>query len=985
MKIPDPKSILAAAVFLFLPTFLAAFTASDVRCFTIENGLTVFVLPDSSSAPVRIELDVDAGFSRQTQTTAGFFPLYARLAGGDCSADTVRFTETVAPEGVGNTLAGMIRIFSPLTVSDEVLKTALDEMKSEVTQYAFSTAGFVNTAIDARMFASSPWKQESGVYPALFSRTTAAEARTVLTSIGKQYYIPQNASLYISGNITAESAVALVKESFARGAQHDNTAQSSSGGGSALLNGVQSIESVKEKSPNNTARKFVLTDAEFSPDMTQIVVQYDGLAQNDANTIAAIFSDNGSILKRRLLLQKQLAIRGAEYINAASAQKRGSSRLIIQSLLEPAKISPVQQAELFISTIQSEQEETNTSENQNDFTAQPLITDAAVINAHALYHSDFTARTGESEQFMELLSAWHSLTLSTDTDQLFSLGDVLDEQTAGSLSASFTNQTPFVFVLVNKTVFEKNEKAFAKAGYTKVTAENGSWYTMELYTNMMKNSTAENHDSENKTEDNGTAGSAERYIKSNRAEFSTSTLLNGIPVTIKQSEQMPSASFCIIINGGELLFADTHPGLCSVLTDALARNIQTQLDIRAASGIFHGTASVAAKTNISSSTIAVTCSSEDISSCIEAAGTALIYSDIVPSQADESMYGERTEWRIKTGSTEFQLLCSAIRTLYKNDKKISEQENLIRKKYRNLYDDSTDIPASAQYAEIKKQYTKLLDASLYSIIIAGGVPGPSALVSVLNRTFGVLVPHAELKTESSKTDAEESLLVQETKIPVPDFSPAKKIIKLRHLFFSDVSSDKAGPRPEVLVPTKNFSDPVLYIIAPPASGSIDSPLFNALLFELSDRLQRAFGQKMTVKTTAPSFDLPFAQICITNVEKTSAVDALYAKCVEGLIRDLNALTTVPLKVTETGETDASGRFPLLTQIQGRWMLRELSETGSSEGTAKLICAGALYGNPQKYLDDYESISSADAAAYSETAKKYFTGLAPVRLYSADAK
>lgn len=985
MKIRAQKVIFAASVFLFLPSLLAAFTANDVRCFTIENGLTVFVLPDSSSAPVRIELDVDAGFSRQTQTTAGFFPLYARLGGGDCSADTVRFIETVAPEGVRNTLDDMIRIFSPLTVSDEVLKNALDEMKSEVTQYAFSTAGFINTAIDARMFASSPWKQESGVYPALFSRTTAAEARTVLTAIGKHYYVPQNATMYINGNISAESAVALVKESFALAAQHDNTAQSSSGSGSPHLSGMQTIESLKANAPDDAVRKFVLTDAEFSPDMTQIVVQYDGLAQNDANTIAAIFAEDGSQLKRRLLSQKQLAIRGAEYINAASAQKRGSSRLIIQSILEPARISPVQQAELFISTIQSNQKTIAEASKQNDLAAQPLITDAAVLNAHALYRSDFTARTGESEQFMELLSAWHSLTLSTDTDQLFLLGDVLDEQTADSLTASFSSQTPYVFVLVNKTVFEKNEKAFAKAGYKKVTAENGSWYTMELYTNMMNNNAAENQDSANISEDNGIAGSAERYISTNRAEFSNSTLLNGIPVTIKQSEPMPSASFCIIINGGEFLFADTNPGLCSVLSDALARNIQTQLDIRAASGIFHGTASVSAKTNSTSSILTVTCSSEDISSCIEAAGTALIYSDIAPSLADECMYGERTEWRIKTGSTEFQLLCSAIRTLYKDDKKISEQENSIRKNYRALYDDSTDIPAAAEYAEIKKQYTKMLDASRYSIIITGGVPGASTLVPVLNRTFGVLVPHAELKVGSSKNAAEESLSVKKTEIPVPDFSPAKKKIKLRHLFFSDVSSDKAGPRPEVLVPTKNFSDPVLYIIAPPAPGSTDAPLFDALLFELSNRLQKATGQKMTVKTTAPSFDLPFAQICITNVAKISAADTLYAKCVEELIRDLNALITVPLKVTESGETDMSGRFPLLTQIQGRWMLRELSETGSAGGTAKLICLGSLYGNPQKYLDEYELISSADVTLYSKTAKKYFTGLAPVRLYSADAQ
>uniref|UniRef100_UPI00298E2414 hypothetical protein n=1 Tax=Treponema sp. TaxID=166 RepID=UPI00298E2414 len=51
----------------------------DVKEFVLENGLSVYILEDFSSALVRVEFSAKAGFSSQSPENAGFFPLYTRL------------------------------------------------------------------------------------------------------------------------------------------------------------------------------------------------------------------------------------------------------------------------------------------------------------------------------------------------------------------------------------------------------------------------------------------------------------------------------------------------------------------------------------------------------------------------------------------------------------------------------------------------------------------------------------------------------------------------------------------------------------------------------------------------------------------------------------------------------------------------------------------------------------------------------------------
>ena len=924
----------------------------------MENGLLVFVLEDTSAAPVRIEYTVRAGYSAQTAKTAGFFPLYAKLfpAAGkaaakesstwypdkmtsECTSDAARFIMTVTPSQADMALSQLAScIFSPVLRSTE-LEQQFSDLKTSVMQYAFSTAGFINSSIDARVFYEVPWKQDSGIYPAIFTNTPLEEARTTLVSIGRNFYTPQNSALFISGGISTDQALQAARTYFSSK--------------TPLVSGAPA-DDTDFRIPSSKQRRFVLSDKLFTADLAQIVVQYTSLSMMQADLAAAAFNSWSSTMKKSLLAQKQLAIRGQEYINAAAAHKNGSSRLIIQSLLEKNKTSPVSQAEAFVKTV---------------LTATDSCSKDEFESARMKLISEYRMRFMNSVSFMDMLSQFWSVGVqagsrtSTISAELLSRPEAIQSEETGALIHAYNKENPYVFVLVNSDTYAKYAGAFKKAGYELITAKNGSWYTQKLYDKVKSDNKAANSAAETaKTVQFSTAEqSAAAFKARNLAQLKTFTLKNGIPVLIKQNDLSATAVISLAISGGELASAQTNPGLESVLMNALADNIQSAITDAMHTGTVRGDPEVLAQTDIINGFITVECLSADISPCLTCIAQAIIYGNIKPAAADGLIYDKRSQQRIQAGSAEYQLYCRAVRQLYADTP------------YTEIYDADHDILTSTQYTEILAAYPGLLDASRYSLVISGKVPENTQLEQLLENTLGVL---AIQSTAGRQTAA----------LYKPDFSHSGDIrTQLRHLFFTDVSADKAGPMPEILVPTKDFADPVQYWIPSPDPTSPDFVLFNALLYRLETQLKNALAQQKdnedtSIHVSAATAAIQAGVITFTNVHHTAAVDTLYKQTADALLTDLDSQNG-PL-----AETAAS-------TIRDTWILTVLSGTQTNRGTALLMRSGIdrMAGKEKAddaagaYLSDYETVDSAKAEDFLRTARTWLPDTAPLRLYSSDSK
>ena len=922
------KFLVFAAIFLFSVSAFS-FTAQDVKIFTLENGLKIYFLEDSSSPTVRIELCVNAGFTFQNHKNAGFFTLYSRLTDGKLSNDSVRFVKKVAPSAAEKAILELSEKLKPIRPADSTLNAVLSAMNLEGAEYASSAAGFINSAIDAKVFAKNPWSRESGVNIGEFKAKTKEEVRTILQNIAETYYIPSNSALFVSGNISENACVSLVKKYFS-----SFTAKEFAGSAFEI-----------SLAPSNQ-RKFVLAHKDFSDEMSQIVLQYKNLSSDEADCLASTWNKDGSGFKKLLLKQRNLKILGDEYIDVSSAKEKSSTRVIIQSLLGNAKVSPVVQTNLFLEMSRDED----------------VFSEKEMQKSLKNEKTEFT-RLSESSELMMAKISNYIFSKNADSDsiqQFFEKNERLSQIKMKNLQEKIASEQPFVFVLVNDKIYQKYAAEFKKAGFEQILQKNAAWYNQDFYKTALKTEAKTPETNTNLLED--IASSSERFISKNLAEFSSFTLKNGIPVTVKQSESSSTSVISLTIAGGELLFCDKVPGLASVLTNSIAVNINRQLDLFAANGAVTGFYEVGSQTLSTHSIITVTCLSKEIDFALQAAYSALVYCDISPATADGVTYDERTQWRLKTGSTEFQLLCEAVRILYAG------------MEYPKLYKDTQDKPAeNLDFTKILENYPILLDSTRFSLILSGGIKENEKLLKTLNATFGLL--------GSIEQNRSIDLRVQK-----PDFAKlasSEKRIALRHLFLTDISKDKAGPMPAVLIPTTKFLDPLLYCFPTPDLNSTDIALFDALLIEIANRMQCELAKKYPetkVKALLSENDLPFARIFVTNIEHTAEVDALFTKTVQSLKNDISLQMQI-----KTEQVIDLEKNELFSSLENNWLMAVISGAGSQEGTARLMQSGEVQKNPKLYLEQYQAISKAKTEDYFLIAESYFSEKPPLRIYSKDSK
>lgn len=934
MKKAIVRQLFLLTAVLFLEC--GASLAQAVRTFTLENGFTLFVQEDHSAALVRTELAVRAGFSAQSPSTAGFFPLYTKLLFSDsditssCNADSATFVTTSAPSVLPHVLSQIAVALKTPSFPDSTLKPAYIDMKKEVLAYASSTTGFINSAIDARLFSEAPWKQDSGIYPALFTKHTIAEVRTILTSIGSSYYTPQNSALFICGDISAQEVYDYTERLFA--SWHP--------GRGVIPNTATVME------PHDAKRFFVLTDPSFSADFTQIIIQYTSLSASQADITAAAFNGIESPYDELILGEPSLAVRSSDYMTAASAQKNGSSRLILQALMEkpyslktasPApsadeikKCTIASQATLFLErTVQAS-----------------ALSRSMFIAAQNQIASKYESQMGSSFTSLSLLADYWALdtpSLATNNssdfytrflDRVHRAQNDREQQIADAVRS----ETPYVFLLVNSAVYESQKQSFKDAGYEQITNKNASWYQNEL---VRKNAfAAEDKDAQSPDNtDTSFVSRAQTFYDVNEPQCTTTVLANNIPVIVKQNPGSQTALISIAIAGGETTSPRDQRFLRTVLINAFASNMQREIFVLRKNNRFAGATELNAWTEETVSYITINCIKDDIKQVLLAASNAILFGDIPPLVADNLVSEQKNQWSIKSASLTYQMTCVALGTLYSGTS------------FDTLFDADSSILKETSYSSISRAYTELLDASLYTIVISGDADTATASLYAA-QTFGLLKQQTERKPHEA---------------PAPAFTKMTRSVLLRHLYTTDVSAADAGEMPEVLVPTTDFYDPVQFWLESPQESD-KRALFNALLYELQARIQKELTGNMlcSIQTATPILRAGCVQG--EKILHTAAFLSAYKKSVRSLLADL-------LKDDGT----------LLLQIKARWIEQNLYQTQSNEGTAALIQKGLLEDNPLMYLESYCAVDRAQRDDVYGIAKTYILEDPLFKLYSADAK
>lgn len=931
---------ISVIVLFLLAVPLFASPATQVQEYTLENGMQVFLLEDSTDAQVHIEYSCRAGFSSQTQSTNGFFKLFTRLvqaanpnlpfAEVQCNADSSRYYIEASPSQVNEVLFNLSEaLFNP-DFTDELLKNQLNALKKEVNDNKDSMSVYINAAIDSRVFSAAPWKHDSGIYPPVFKKTSEKTARTVIKQISEQWYTPKNSAIFICGNINTEHTLLMLRNSFGRFYSSFRTP----------------VE--KPAQPVNRHRKYVLHSNEISPDLTQLVIQYTLLDMEQADLLALALGYEGSLFKQQVLSFEELNIPGDEYINVSAAHKKDTSRLIIQTLLQApenkklaATTNSFKQTELFIKQLSLIPQVLHPQEYEYAKNQLIYSLNRTANVPYELMHtlSEFWAVEPYAQNQETELEDYKSQTTADLMSRPLKLG-------ASSLSQSLNqlqSEEPFIFVIINSKDYKANKKAYTAAGFEEITEKNASWYVQQIYKDSQAEAESSNsqklYTTQSIADDNS-------YYQKNLDSISSFTLSNGIKVYTKQNPLSALTSLVLSIDGGKYNSADDN-GFEEVMVNLTATLIQKKLRAAQSQGLLTGAFYVSSETDLSTGKIIIEFDDADTIAVFKSVCQAIVYGEIAPADADRAVSARKYKKRLENGTAANQMYSALInRTFGKGS-------------YSSVFDAEKEILLETDYTKILSAYPAMLDASRYSLIICGALSDD--LQPLMEESFGQL---------ASQGTAQKDLTEEHTVVPAPDLTAAKNLrVQIRHTFLTDIPAEKAGPQPAVLIPTTEFLDPVIYANRAPEPGTKEAALYNALL--------NYIGTQLSASVQFPRNKLNFSSLIIQNVAHTRELDAKY----KTIINDTKE-KMLRLQANES----------IVREIKNLWIQKQMSQTGSNTGTALLMQKGIeLFGksntekqSPLWYLQEYNYIQSATAQDYLEV-MEYFPVIPSARVYSVDSK
>lgn len=953
--------------------------SGNLQIMTLQNGLTLFVKEDTSSALVYAEFVCRAGYSSQSANNAGFFPLYADLFSAtltentnellrtfkvesSCNSDSTNFSCSINPENLEAFFESISLCARNPNFSDKEIKKAYEKLKEETESYAATGASFINGTIDSKIFSDAPWKHESGIYPQLFSYYSEAQVRTILYDIGKRWYTPDNCAIFLTGNTSHEDAYNLAVKYFSSWNTYFSgdekifsTAIHGQDEADEGSDSEKEIASAGTPGTRTEEKKFVLVDDYFSKDLSQVVVQYTSLPMSQADILSSAFNSYYSPYAQKELADEKLGIRSREYLSCASSYESSTTRLIFQALLEapysfsayplpadPSAVSPAEQCDAFAANIKAASD----------------LTDEDFYLALQNIESKYKLQSGNSIQSMKLLANFWAIDSGLGENNFYEkfLNLVHDVQSQEKLKIheNILNEAPYIFLLVNTGTYEKYKDSFGERNYVPVTASDSSWY--HNYLSQRTQSSAEKLSGEDIPSEEQFS-SAEKFLLENKNTFFTGNLSNGIPLTVKQNKSSQSVVISIAIDGGESASPEGEEFLRSVIVNSFARNIQSEITAMKIRGEFTAATQLKAWTDFYCSYITVECIKNDVPRAMDAIFSAIIYGEMKPVTADKLVREQKNLWKNKFLSASNQMEYNALKYLYSGTK------------YEVFFSQENEALRNTDMNSILAAYTELLNSDLYSIVFSGDISLEEASASA-EQNFALLQSH-DLSEKKNIGDYYAEYNPKE-RIVVPNFRNRTRRVQLSHIYSTDKTPDMARGIP-ILVPTKEFTDPCQYFFAAPygitAEATRKQNIYNAILYELCLRCNELDGNENFSIREASMF-FPVGAIKSSGTTRISIFNSIYKKSLSELRKDLES--------PEKKETVSK-------RIRNLWIQKNLSGTQSNEGTAALIQQSILQGNKLLYLENYAAMENISAEEILSVIKEYFTETPPMKVTSVDSK
>lgn len=203
-----------------------------LHAFKLDNGLELFVLENHAVPLTRVQITFRCGSITQKPDTAGLFHLYEHMLfkgnsryrtetefsaamtdlgvaewNGGTSTEYVTYYFTVPSE---KTEAGLefwsYAMREPLFDPEE-LRVEQGVVSNEINGYLSDPDHIYSGAMDKALFGSYPWRRDIGGHEAVIRSATVETLR----AIQSEYYLPNNAALFVGGDVNPQEVYAMAK------------------------------------------------------------------------------------------------------------------------------------------------------------------------------------------------------------------------------------------------------------------------------------------------------------------------------------------------------------------------------------------------------------------------------------------------------------------------------------------------------------------------------------------------------------------------------------------------------------------------------------------------------------------------------------------------------------------------------------------------------------------------------------------------------
>jgi zinc protease len=227
--------IIAAAAILAAAAAFAAEPSPGFERRVLDNGLEVFVIENHVVPLARIQITFRCGALAQTPETAGVFHLYEHMLfkgntvyrtqsdfqsamkelgvstwNGGTSTEYVTYFFTVPSDQLEKGIAFWANaVREPLLDAGE-LETEKDVVANEIKGTFGQPDDVFQSGVDRALFWQYPWRRDvSGSEKSIRAATAAT-----LRALKDRFYVPNNAALFVGGDVTVDEVLAAVRKHF---------------------------------------------------------------------------------------------------------------------------------------------------------------------------------------------------------------------------------------------------------------------------------------------------------------------------------------------------------------------------------------------------------------------------------------------------------------------------------------------------------------------------------------------------------------------------------------------------------------------------------------------------------------------------------------------------------------------------------------------------------------------------------------------------